>query len=141
MTIVTDLSVVQTPQQEKTPPKIPQVTEYKYQATEGRLRQNEGKTSIPQLVPISEGRIRMQERQYSASLEANLTKISPKQSPKRSPRDNISASVANKINIDYDESKNPFAESSTNPFYEKSTNPFDEDDDEDYDKNSNRFAA
>lgn len=105
------------------------------QDTEGRLRQLEGKTTLPQLVPMSEGRMRIQERQYSASLEANLVKTSPKISPKDSPKDSLSANIVNKASKNYDESKNPFNEG-TNPFGDE----VEDDDDDEYDKNLNPFS-
>lgn len=107
--------------------------------TEGRIRQTEGKSKTPTVVPIPEGRMRLQERQqYSGSLEANLVRVSPKSTPKQSPRrtsDMLSAHVVNK-GASYDETKNPFAQSEgTNPFGD----PDEEDDD--YDKNLNPFAV
>lgn len=132
VTIVTEPSLLPTPKIEKTPQKKPEPIEpFKYQTSEGRLRQYEGKSTLPQNVPISEGRMRMLERQYSASLEANMIKTSPKQSPKISPKDSLSANVANRGNIDYDAAKNPFSDG----------NPFQDDEDDDYDKNLNPFAA
>lgn len=139
VTIVTEPSLLPTQKIERTPQKKPEPTISSikpevYSSSEGRLRQTEGKSTVPQLVPISEGRMRMQERQYSASLEANLVKTSPKISPKDSPRDSLSANIVNKNGKDYDEAKNPFNEGG-NPFEE------DEEDDDEYDKNLNPFAS
>lgn len=136
------------------PPIKPQVEQQKQPAVvvkkqepvkeapnEGRLRQTEGKSKTPTVIPIPEGRMRLQERHYGGSLEANLIRVSPKSTPKESPRkssDMLSTNVVNK-GASYDETKNPFFEN-TNPF-EESTNPFgdpDEDDieiDDDYNKN------
>ncbi|XP_066993542.2 vacuolar protein sorting-associated protein 11 homolog [Anabrus simplex] len=136
---------------------------------EAKLRLGEGQVSrtVPDsrlgggiTVPISEGRMRQDETrrseyQYSASLEANMTRPPPpvsqspvrvNQSPARqSPNYSPAAARATipplkqelpknpfEDDEDYDESKNPFADSSTNPFNE---------DDDDYDKNLNPFAT
>nr|CAD7588133.1 unnamed protein product [Timema genevievae] len=124
---------------------------------EARLRQAEGKlnTNLPDYMrhstvgPPSEGRMRLEENkrsehQYSTSLEANIisaprplvTLPSPRSSPARgTPAP--SKQVSNPGNpfgedVDYDESKNPFAgDDAVNPF---------EDEDDDYDKNLNPFA-
>lgn len=109
-------------------------------------------------IPIAEGRMRTQERQrhrdnvYSSSLEANMTwrnetntKTPPAGSPRRPPATNaISKNLAPtksknpfEDEIEYDESKNPFAEDEDevpSVAKEASTNPFD-----DYDSNLNPF--
>nr|CAD7202335.1 unnamed protein product [Timema douglasi] len=124
---------------------------------EARLRQAEGKlnTNLPDYMrhstvgPPSEGRMRLEEskrseHQYSTSLEANIisapqplvTLSSPRSSPARGTHA-PSKQVSNPGNpfgedVDYDESKNPFAT-------DNAVNPF-EDEDDDYDKNLNPFA-
>uniref|UniRef100_A0A1B0CT92 Vacuolar protein sorting-associated protein 11 homolog n=2 Tax=Lutzomyia longipalpis TaxID=7200 RepID=A0A1B0CT92_LUTLO len=124
---------------------------------EARMRVQEIQSSKVD-IPIAEGRMRAQERQrnrenvYSSSLEANLTwrkdvnsKTPPIGSPRRPATNAISKNLAtNKPKnpfdddeIEYDESKNPFAEDddgSLSVGNEASTNPFD-----DYDSNLNPF--
>ncbi|VEN54493.1 unnamed protein product [Callosobruchus maculatus] len=83
---------------------------------EARLRQTEVK-SKPSPVPISEGRIRLQEQRYSSSLEANMTHHS-KSVEKKSVH-----TPQNPFEEAYDESKNPFCEDDddldeSNPFRE-----------------------
>lgn len=129
VTIVTEPATAPTATPIKSEPIKRQETDYSsYRITEGRLRQAEGKTSMPPIVSISEGRMRLQERQYNASLEANLSKPSPKSSPKESPRrmsDTLSGNVVNKAAKDYDESKNPFNDGNTfEDDYDKNLNPF-----------------
>lgn len=145
VTIVTEPSLTN-PLPPLSKESTPVKSETEYKTTEGRLRQTEGKSSV-QPVSISEGRLRLQERQYNSSLEANL-KSSPKMSPKPSPRpsnDTLSTILVNK-GEDYDEAKNPFSDDGNfndgNPF-ENEGNPFGDvvDDDDDYDKNLNPFAA
>lgn len=110
-----------------------------YKAIEGRIRQLEGKSKTPTVIPIPEGRMRLQESQYSGSLEANLTRTSPKPVSRdlpRRPSDMLSTNLANRGTKDgpYDETKNPFAEDVNNPFK-------DDEDDDDYDKNLNPFVV
>ncbi|CAH1116293.1 unnamed protein product [Phaedon cochleariae] len=83
---------------------------------EARMRQTEVK-SKPGAVPISEGRMRIQEHRYSTSLEANMTRFA-------NPR-----SVETKSGVAI--SKNPFEDD-----YDDSKNPFGTDDDDESDKNN-----
>nr|XP_023025769.1 vacuolar protein sorting-associated protein 11 homolog [Leptinotarsa decemlineata] len=96
---------------------------------EARLRQTEIK-SKPSAMPISEGRMRIQEHKYSSSLEANLSRYTTRGSENKK--------------VDHMTPKNPFDEA-----YEKSTNPFEDDDSDDNnpfkedfncDKNFNPFS-
>nr|CAH7725796.1 unnamed protein product [Callosobruchus chinensis] len=95
---------------------------------EARLRQTEVK-SKPGPVPISEGRIRLQEQRYSSSLEANMTHHS-KSVEKRSVH-----VPQNPFEEAYDESKNPFCEDDDDL---DETNPFRED--LIHDRNLNHFS-
>ncbi|XP_072393967.1 vacuolar protein sorting-associated protein 11 homolog [Diabrotica undecimpunctata] len=84
---------------------------------EARLRQAEVK-SKPRAMPISEGRMRLQEHRYSSSLEANMTKFVPKKvEPKAMPKNPFDDE-----DDDYDEDKNPFRDEDesdkNNPFRE-----------------------
>lgn len=86
---------------------------------EARIRQMENARNAPAIIPIPEGRIRLQEtNRYSSSLEANITKPS-------------TADSWSKTN-NYDESKNPFADDDSDD-----NNPFKDD----YDKNLNPFSS
>ncbi|GAB0087828.1 Vacuolar protein sorting-associated protein 11 homolog [Sergentomyia squamirostris] len=129
-----------------------------YSSSEARMRVDEVKSNEIE-IPMSEGRMRAQERHknrdiYSSSLEANMTwkrDVNPKAaapygSPKKTNNTiskHLTVSTAKPINpfddehIDYDESKNPFAddtEEAPSVAKEASTNPFD-----DYDNNLNPF--
>ncbi|CAH1993182.1 unnamed protein product [Acanthoscelides obtectus] len=83
---------------------------------EARLRQTEVK-SKPGPVPISEGRIRLQEQRISSSLEANMSRYSKSVDKKSVP------TPSNPFEDAYDESNNPFCDDDddldeTNPFRE-----------------------
>ncbi|KAJ8916872.1 hypothetical protein NQ315_005879 [Exocentrus adspersus] len=96
---------------------------------EARLRQGEVKSAIKP-APVSEGRMRVQEQRYSSSLEANMTRIVPKNYESKK----LPTASSNPFEDDYDESKNPFNE---NDVLDES-NPFR--DDYDCDKNLNPFS-
>lgn len=87
---------------------------------EAKIRQVENARNKGAIVAIPEGRIRVQERCYSSSLEANISKG-------KNPFEN-----------DYDEAKNPFNEGADNDDDYDDKNPFK--DDYDCDKNLNPFT-
>lgn len=90
---------------------------------EARIRQKENAKTAPAIIPIPEGRMRLQENKYSSSLEANITKVT-------SSVDSAHSVQKKQFVKQYDESKNPFADEDSddnNPFtddYDKNLNPF-----------------
>lgn len=113
---------------------------------EARQRQKEGKRNVPIVIPTSEARLRIQENQYSASLEANLTKnYAFDGSPKRMGNADSLAANVKAVGNPFEEEDDP--KDSGNPFdtdddAEDDTNPFKDDmANDDYDKNLNPFAS
>lgn len=93
---------------------------------EARIRQTEhlGNNKTNKImVPVAEGRMRIQEQRYSSSLEANMIRYTEKKQ-----------SVKNPFDDEYDQTKNPFANDDDDELDD--TNPFRED----YDKNLNPFS-
>ena len=112
-------------------PILPQITSPYSAGTEGQLRRKEGNSAIEaaiKVVPIPEGRMRIQEsNNFSKSLDANITRIDrrDKIQPKK-----VTTVPAKKV------------ATTVKPVVTGSTNPFgDEDDDNDYDKLKNPFSA
>lgn len=94
---------------------------------EARLRQTEVKSN-PRAMPVSEGRMRIQEQRYSQSLEANMTRYAPRNVETKNmhqPKNTHQSLVKNPFDDeDYDESKNPFNDDEddsdkNNPFREE----------------------
>jgi hypothetical protein len=100
---------------------------------EARLRQTE-KQAGQVLIPIPEGRVRLQEHRYCSSLEANISSnYVPKSYETRKKDYSLDLARNNPFEEnDYDESKNPFANEDED--YDEN-NPFRDD----CDKNSNPF--
>ncbi|XP_018335224.1 vacuolar protein sorting-associated protein 11 homolog [Agrilus planipennis] len=99
-------------------------------SAEARIRLSENIRNTPKIISTSEGKMRLQEHQYSQSLEANITKYGTRGSSSKKSESDSQVIGKNPFEDDYDDSKNPFTDDEfdeTNPFsdqYDKNLNPF-----------------